>query len=573
MESSGDKFIDHKESVISVPRPRQLSALKVDITPPEDVHSLKNIQAANGSALSECQLSVSKIEGKVSFENNQSESTSEKSVVIQESLSSKESSSTKTVKKYATTIYTQRISGRKPRSSDSGSDVLSPTTTVAMNASLSGNTTPVEAGSPREICSVQFNVAGGMTSSTTTAFSKMFTKTVEATEVSTKERHLSECRFSIGGPADKLLSQETGLNHNAVDSSVDKEDITHETENQEKENDDSAFSFTEALISVRSEEEKEVAEYSPGLAIRTLTLEDLQEKRLTPDRETELNNNPALKSTDMSTTTLNSESTAVCQEKGFFSSYAEAAGNSLSMPENVSQEGVLFSEHNTSQMLASETSTSVTMTKQLSSLTSGGQILMQCTEESAASHRKPLFNPIEVERKFTMAENTEERLRALGARLHKEKTFTDIYYDNEVFNLITTDCWLRRRNDSWEAKVPLKIQDAGAIFSPASQFQEVRNEREISTWLVDQMGLEQWMRGDPIDLLVQAAGLMEFAKLTTTRRTYTLPSCMVDLDLTDNGVQVGEIDVMAASPEELPQALQTISSVAEQLGLSPLTLV
>ena len=41
---------------------------------------------------------------------------------------------------------------------------------------------------------------------------------------------------------------------------------------------------------------------------------------------------------------------------------------------------------------------------------------------------------------------------------------------------------------------------------------------------------------------------------------------MVDLDLTDHGFKVGEIEVMAASPDEIPQALETIAYVAQQLG-------
>ena len=81
------------------------------------------------------------------------------------------------------------------------------------------------------------------------------------------------------------------------------------------------------------------------------------------------------------------------------------------------------------------------------------QVIMQCTEESSFKARKPLFNPIEVERKFTISADTEEKLRSLGARLHKEKVFTDMYFENDDYDLILSDCWLRRRNNSWEAKV------------------------------------------------------------------------------------------------------------------------
>ncbi|KAL8589947.1 hypothetical protein ACOMHN_024034 [Nucella lapillus] len=568
MEPSGDKFVDHKETTIRAPKPRQLNVHKVDITPEEVVQGADNFEAGFGSVLTKVQLSVLKSDkGKTSEDKSDAQETSSKresesesvtlfvdgkSVVMQESVSksSESSPSTKMEKKlYATSVYTQRIGGRKSRSSDSGNEISSPTVETSRCASWLASTSPPGVDSPSKVCSVQFNVAAGVGSSTTTAFSKMFTKTVDANmDVSTKECHLSECSFSMGGSADKLPSQETDLNHSQ--ETADHDNV-----------------FTQVFTTSKPEEEKEVAEYCPGLAIRTLTLENLQEKRLTPERDLGLNSTPVQQSTHVSTSLLASQPPAVSQDKGLFSSYADSPVDGISMPVDMAQKSVAASEYNTSELPASESSTSISMASQPSSLTSGGQILMQCTDDAPTSLRKPFFNPIEVERKFTLTGNTEEQLKSLGARLHKEKSFTDVYYDNDEFSIIVSDCWLRRRNDSWEAKVPLTPQKAGAIFSPASQYKEISNEREISRWLVDHLGMDRWMRGDPVDLLVQAAGLAEFAKFNTTRRSYTLPSCMVDLDLTDNGFQVGEIDVMAASPEELPQALQTISNVAAQLGV------
>ena len=56
-----------------------------------------------------------------------------------------------------------------------------------------------------------FNVAAGVSSNTTTAFSKLFTKTVDTTtEVGNKERHLSECSISVGEAPAVPQSQETG---------------------------------------------------------------------------------------------------------------------------------------------------------------------------------------------------------------------------------------------------------------------------------------------------------------------------------------------------------------------------
>ncbi|KAL8590538.1 hypothetical protein ACOMHN_010974 [Nucella lapillus] len=264
----------------------------------------------------------------------------------------------------------------------------------------------------------------------------------------------------------------------------------------------------------RPEEEKEVSEYCPGLAIRSLALEDFMDKRSDP---------------------------------------------SSPPPKTTTFAGSVSSEAGTSQIISQSVASTALSTHP------AGKNLPH-SSQTTASLKKPLFDPIEVERKFSIAADTEDKLKSLGAKLHKEKIFTDVYYDNDDYSLILSDCWLRLRNTTWEAKIAVKSLQQHALFTPATQYREITGERDISNWLVDQLKLDSWLRGDPVELLVQAAGLTPFAKFTTTRRSYNLPSCVVDLDLTDHGFCVGEIEVMAASPEEVPQALQTISTVAQQLG-------
>jgi hypothetical protein len=75
--------------------------------------------------------------------------------------------------------------------------------------------------SPTEVCSVQFNVAAGVTSShTTTAFARTFSKTVETEdeeEEDAKHRHLSECSFTVGGRSSGTLAR-VGVLHVAYKS-------------------------------------------------------------------------------------------------------------------------------------------------------------------------------------------------------------------------------------------------------------------------------------------------------------------------------------------------------------------
>jgi len=86
----------------------------------------------------------------------------------------------------------------------------------------------------------------------------------------------------------------------------------------------------------------------------------------------------------------------------------------------------------------------------------------------ASGHKKqdPAF-VIEVEQKFTVADNSAHRLKAwlasVGCAAPRHKTFVDTYFDTPAFSLMSRDHWLRQRGEKWELKVPTKssIQDDG----------------------------------------------------------------------------------------------------------------
>ena len=135
--SEPDVFVDHKESVIIVPRPRQMSASKVEIIPAEETESA---QIANAETRVTTQTA-----------SHVSTVTTQETLSTTRELSSASSVTTTTkVEKYATTIYTQRLSGRSSRSSDSGSDISSPTEEGSdpTNALVFGHRDPEDAHSP-----------------------------------------------------------------------------------------------------------------------------------------------------------------------------------------------------------------------------------------------------------------------------------------------------------------------------------------------------------------------------------------------------------------------------------------
>src|SRR5438128_2889412 len=65
----------------------------------------------------------------------------------------------------------------------------------------------------------------------------------------------------------------------------------------------------------------------------------------------------------------------------------------------------------------------------------------------------------EVEIKFLL--NNAEKTRLLeGALYVSEQHFTDVYYDNQEYNLSTNDIWLRTRNDKFILKLPISTNNA-----------------------------------------------------------------------------------------------------------------
>lgn len=181
-------------------------------------------------------------------------------------------------------------------------------------------------------------------------------------------------------------------------------------------------------------------------------------------------------------------------------------------------------------------------------------------ESTNGSSKVTPFQPVEVERKFKVTADTKIKLVEIGAELHKEKVFLDKYYDNPNYSLTLKDCWLRQRNESWELKVV-----NGQFTKLASQYQEITETNEIADFLVNHFHRLD-LKGLAVDLVIKKLDLQPFVEYTTTRQTYFLPECIIDLDLTDFGYQVGEIEVMATDKSQIPRALETITSVAGKLG-------
>lgn len=188
------------------------------------------------------------------------------------------------------------------------------------------------------------------------------------------------------------------------------------------------------------------------------------------------------------------------------------------------------------------------------------QMLERLPENLSNTDVSPV-KAIEVERKFVITSSSVDKLKEMGAVLNTERTFTDRYFDDLKYSLMLQDCWLRQRNQNWELKVP-----RGISCTLATQYEEITNEREVVKYLMRHFNVEEFSAELRASSLVKIIGLEEFATFTTHRQSYSLPQCSVDLDITDFGFQVGEIEVMVTNESRIPAALNTIEDVANKLG-------
>ena len=75
-----------------------------------------------------------------------------------------------------------------------------------------------------------------------------------------------------------------------------------------------------------------------------------------------------------------------------------------------------------------------------------------------------------------------------------------------------------------------------------------------------------------MDSLRNELDLDVFATFSTTRQTYHLPHCTVDLDIADFGFEVGEIEVMVSDETRIVDALNIIDDMARKLGMISMVL-
>ena len=162
---------------------------------------------------------------------------------------------------------------------------------------------------------------------------------------------------------------------------------------------------------------------------------------------------------------------------------------------------------------------------------------------------------IEVEKKFQPTEG-QIRVFLADAEFVGKKIIEDIYYDLPDFSFFKGGMRLRKRNGIFE----LKIEIPNSEKTRASQREEITDESEILARLGfnGNENLEQ--------IVVQKMGI--FATIRTTRREYRKGEFIIDIDETDFGYSVCEIELTIEDTAKREEAEEKIIELARSFGFS-----
>jgi len=228
--------------------------------------------------------------------------------------------------------------------------------------------------------------------------------------------------------------------------------------------------------------------------------------------------------------------------------------------------------------------------------------MMHLSSSSSSSSSSSLTTPVgttptskawEVEQKFTIPNPKQmmEQLKETGFVEVQQIEMVDWYFDvPPTYPLIRQDCWLRYRtvasgNGRWELKRGNQIENGGDGKSKATVYEEIEGDQALLTCqrLItnslqknqrsdEKSGIEndshhhfyegQKVPMPPIDI----PGLSPIARIVTHRSTWhplekdDSKNLIVDLDTTDFGHAVGEVERLVTDKSQIETALQDLQA-------------
>lgn len=158
----------------------------------------------------------------------------------------------------------------------------------------------------------------------------------------------------------------------------------------------------------------------------------------------------------------------------------------------------------------------------------------------------------EIETKFVYTPKARKELTH-GRAPEKTQNMHDVYYDNEAFDLMSQDIWLRKRDGEWEVKIPQH-----AVGSANTREYDNYKEIEGEPGIMEALGLS-----DSLENLYSPV-----ADFVTKRDTYNLDDLTVVFDESDFGHFVGEVEMLVPNQNDADEAHGRIAAFCKTHALT-----
>lgn len=151
----------------------------------------------------------------------------------------------------------------------------------------------------------------------------------------------------------------------------------------------------------------------------------------------------------------------------------------------------------------------------------------------------------EVERKFAVPKNYSGLLADYGFnRDENVESIRDEYFDTRDYDLLRRDHWLRKRQEKWQLKK--RVEDG--------VYEEIEDEDRIDAVLKNLKQDFEWER------------CVKFAEIETKRSKFRMNDVIIDVDETNWGFVVGEIEICVENKDQIAETLRKIDDIAKDLG-------
>lgn len=152
---------------------------------------------------------------------------------------------------------------------------------------------------------------------------------------------------------------------------------------------------------------------------------------------------------------------------------------------------------------------------------------------------------IEIEKRYFLTNEQEQSLLA-DADFIKETNVHDVYYDYPDYRLMKKDIRLRKRNDKFE----LKIRKSPGVNG------EIENEKEIAQYFDLTNSVAEFVERNMVSVI----------EYRTLRRKYKLGEFNIDIDNTDFGYKIAEIEVLTEDENLVKESTNKIIELTQKYG-------